>query len=97
MSAEMPEEILNASVRFWMCLNREHKNVTWTDGVGVCPDCGLTSAMTDRYASVLRVMLAEKIERSVCSPGEQCADRFCPDCVRHEQAQRDARLVRGDR
>ena len=62
MSADLPEEVLNAPVRFWMCLNREHKNVTWESDVATCPDCGLTSEMTNRYATVLRIMLAEKIE-----------------------------------
>lgn len=38
--------------------------------------------------------IASEIEKSVCEPGEQCANRFCKDCVRHEQAKADAATAR---
>ena len=50
----LPAEILNARVRFWMCINRDHKSVVWDDDVAQCPDCGVTSTMTARYAKVVR-------------------------------------------
>jgi hypothetical protein len=45
---------LNVRVRFWMCINRDHKRVVWHDDVAHCPDCGVTSAMTSRYAESVR-------------------------------------------
>ena len=45
-----------------------------------------------------RKALAEKIacaiEQSICEPAENCRDRFCPDCIRHAQAQKDAATAR---
>jgi DNA-binding transcriptional MerR regulator len=38
--------------------------------------------------------IARAIEKSVCEPGEQCAERFCPDCTRYRQAQADAATAR---
>lgn len=38
--------------------------------------------------------IARAIEQSVCEPGEQCAERFCPDCTRYRQAQADAATAR---
>lgn len=68
--AEFPAELLNAPVRFWICINREHKNVTWDGDVATCPDCGLTSEMTKRYAALVRVMVADKIERALAEDGD---------------------------
>lgn len=38
--------------------------------------------------------IAAAIETSVCEPGDQCVERFCPDCTRYAQAQADAALAR---
>lgn len=49
-------------------------------------------------AALIRAAVAEEIakaiERAVCEPGDQCADRFCPDCVKYRQAQADAATAR---
>jgi hypothetical protein len=54
------------------------------------------SALT--AASGVRAQVAEEIaaaiEESVCEPGGQCAERFCPDCTRYRQAQADAATAR---
>jgi hypothetical protein len=46
----------------------------------------------------VRKTLAEKIacaiEQDICGPTENCRDRFCPDCIRHAQAKRDAATAR---
>lgn len=46
----------------------------------------------------LRALTAEEIacaiEQALCEPAENCADRFCPDCIRYRQAQRDAAAAR---
>lgn len=44
----------------------------------------------------IREQVAREIEAAVCRGGEQCKDRFCPDCIRHGQAKRDARIARGE-
>ena len=95
---ELPEELLNAPVRFWMCINREHKTVTWDGNVARCPDCGVTSEMTKRYAAVLRIMLAEKIEAAERELAEtdpataESSARISATCGGLLQA---ARIVRG--
>jgi hypothetical protein len=38
--------------------------------------------------------IARAIEQAVCAPGEQCVERFCPDCTRYGQAQADAATAR---
>ena len=38
--------------------------------------------------------IAQSIETLLCEPGEHCADRFCPDCIRHAQARDDAATAR---
>ena len=38
--------------------------------------------------------IARAIEQAVCAPGEQCVERFCPDCTRYRQAQADAATAR---
>jgi histidine triad (HIT) family protein len=51
----------------------------------------------DRLAlpwTALAEEIARAIEESVCAPGEQCAERFCPDCTRYRQAQADAATAR---
>lgn len=57
----LPAELLNARVRFWMCINREHKSVVWDDDVARCPDCGVTSKMTTRYRETIRTFERERI------------------------------------
>lgn len=56
--------------------------------IGICLDadaCHRRQAERREYRA---------IEDSVCEPGEQCANRFCPDCVKHAQAKADAALAR---
>jgi hypothetical protein len=43
-----------------------------------------------------RVKVAKEILAQTCGPGEQCADRWCPDCIKYRQAQKDAAIARGD-
>lgn len=62
---DLPDELLNARVRFWMCINRDHKSVTWEGDVATCPDCGITSDMTRAYAQRVRARCREEIEREV--------------------------------
>lgn len=38
--------------------------------------------------------IASAIEKAVCEPGENCAERFCPDCTRYAQCQADAATAR---
>jgi hypothetical protein len=44
--------------------------------------------------SPLAEEIARAIEQSVCEPGEQCTERFCPDCIRYRQALADAAIAR---
>lgn len=53
----------------------------------------------DTIAAVLpaiRAAIADEILATTCPPGDQCADRWCPDCVAYRQAARDAAIARGD-
>ncbi|GAA4209560.1 hypothetical protein GCM10022252_76260 [Streptosporangium oxazolinicum] len=45
---DLPEELAEAPVQFWTCLNRDHKTVTWQGDIASCGECGLTSDMTRR-------------------------------------------------
>jgi hypothetical protein len=56
----------------------------------------LLAAVLPVHERQVREQVSTQILQSVCAPGEQCADRFCRDCTRYEQAQRDARLARGE-
>ena len=38
--------------------------------------------------------IASAIEQSVCAPGDQCTERFCPDCTRYRQCREDAATAR---
>lgn len=69
---ELPAEIANAPVRFWMCINPDHRSVVWDGDVATCLDCGVTSDMTARYAKVVRGH-----ERSLIANGfRRQADRY---------------------
>lgn len=52
----------------------------------------------NRTAAAIRTAMAEEIaraiEQSVCAPAGQCANRFCPDCIRYEQTRKDAATAR---
>lgn len=76
---DLPAEILNAPVRFWMCINRDHKSVVWEDDIARCPDCGVTNAMTTRYRATV-----ERFER------ERIAKGFRAQADRYEQASKTA-------
>lgn len=65
--------------------------------IGICLDadaCHRRQAARREYRAYVAEMIARAIEDSVCEPGEQCANRFCPDCVKHTQAKADAALAR---
>lgn len=65
--------------------------------IGICLNaeaCHRRQAERREYRAYVAEMIARAIEDSVCGPGEQCADRFCRDCVRHAQCQADAALAR---
>jgi hypothetical protein len=65
--------------------------------IGICLDgdaCHRRQAERREYRAYVAEMIARAIEDSVCEPGEQCANRFCPDCVKHAQAKADAALAR---
>ena len=67
------------------------------EAIGICLDadaCHRRQAERREYRAYVAEMIARAIEDSVCEPGAQCADRFCPDCVRHAQCQADAALAR---
>lgn len=57
---EFPGELLNARVQFWMCINPEHEFVTWDGDVATCPDCGITSEMTKKYAARVERQVREQ-------------------------------------
>ncbi len=38
--------------------------------------------------------IASAIVQSVCAPGDQCTERFCPDCTRYRQCREDAATAR---
>ena len=58
----------------------------------------ILEARRDGRWSAARVKVAEQIaraiERQVCEPGKRCPDRFCPDCIRYQQALKDAAIAR---
>lgn len=87
---DFPAALLNARVRFWMCINRAHKNVVWDGDVAKCPDCGVTSEMTTRYAARVREQVAREIESA----------SYERDVINHVGAdfmRRSAQIARGER
>lgn len=55
MSADDLEEAFkNVRFRFWTCLNKAHRYVTWNGDVASCDTCGLTSEMTAKRDSLVR-------------------------------------------
>jgi hypothetical protein len=50
--------------------------------------------MLGQHRATVAEDIAVAIEKSVCAPGDQCADRFCADCTRYRQAQADAATAR---
>lgn len=61
----IPEEVLNAPVTFWTCLNRAHETVTWDGDVASCDTCGLTSQMTQRRAALIRADERRKVAEEI--------------------------------
>jgi hypothetical protein len=55
---------------------------------------GELGVMLAQHRAAVAEDIAEAIERSVCEPGEHCADRFCRDCERYRQALADAATAR---
>jgi hypothetical protein len=74
--AGLPPELSTARMRFWVCLNREHRFVDWVDGVATCPDCGLTSEMTGRFAATAKQVGREEVLRELGIHPEQTAERL---------------------
>jgi hypothetical protein len=54
---DWPQAFANLHVQAWVCLNDDHRYVTWTDDVARCDTCGLTSEQTRDFA--------RRIERAV--------------------------------
>ena len=78
-----------------LCGNTEPGDLGAT--IGICLNaeaCHRRQAERREYRTYVAEMIARAIEDSVCEPGEQCAGRFCPDCVKHAQAKADAALAR---
>jgi hypothetical protein len=92
--SELFEEILNAPVRFWMCINREHKSVAWDGDVATCPDCGVTNQMTTRYADRIRRVERSRIvegfrqQANRCEKAAKGADTLGKQWSGTEQAER---------
>ena len=70
-------------------------------GPALCSACALEKVRADIAAAgrpddraAVAAEIARAIEKSVCAPGEQCVERFCPDCTRYRQAQADAATAR---
>ncbi len=65
--------------------------------IGICLNadaCHRRQARNREHRAWVAEEIARAIEESVCEPGGQCAERFCPDCTRYAQAQADAALAR---
>lgn len=59
---ELEEAFSQARVRFWRCLNRQHRIVDWAGAVATCRTCGLTSEMTKGLIKLTRLVALEQIE-----------------------------------
>ena len=59
---ELDKAFGEARVRFWRCLNRDHRVVDWSGDVATCRDCGLTSEMTKQLIVLTRQVALEQIE-----------------------------------
>ncbi len=65
--------------------------------IGICLNadaCHRRQVRNQEHRQYVAEEIARAIEESVCEPGDQCAERFCPDCTRYAQAQADAALAR---
>ncbi|MEV8638952.1 hypothetical protein AB0395_45590 [Streptosporangium sp. NPDC051023] len=62
---DLLELFANLRVRFWACLNKAHKDVTWTGDVASCDTCGLTSEMTGRYRELVRQHERREVVRQI--------------------------------
>lgn len=65
--------------------------------IGICLNAEACHRRQDRnreHRAWVAEEIARAIEESVCEPGDQCVERFCPDCTRYAQAQADAALAR---
>jgi len=59
-------------------------------------DRAIVAAVIPAIEARVRAQVADRILTSTCPPGEQCANRWCPDCVAYRQAVKDANLARGE-
>ena len=50
--------------------------------------------MAREYRTQVAEEIAREIEQSVSRPAESCQDCSCPDCIRYEQAMKDAGTAR---
>ena len=78
-----------------LCGNTEPADLGAT--IGICLDAKACHRRQDRnreHRQWVAEEIARAIEESVRTPGEQCADRFCQDCVRYSQSRADAALAR---
>lgn len=82
----------------------ETLNAFKTAGHAAMMTPGAPGDLSDRYLAgglaavipAIRAQVADEIARDICEPMDDCDRPSCPDCIRHEYAQRLARRIRGD-
>ncbi|TMS00151.1 hypothetical protein [Nonomuraea basaltis] len=92
---DLEEAFKNTPYRFWTCINKTHKYVTWTGDVASCDTCGLTSEMTGKRDVLVRAderrKTAEEIAAAIEARRCPMDRKFCTDCVCRPE---DAALAR---
>ena len=58
---DLMEAFASVPFRFWTCLNKTHKDVTWNGDVASCDTCGLTSTMKDAWTRLVRTDERRKV------------------------------------
>ncbi|MFI7113986.1 hypothetical protein ACIBK9_47250 [Nonomuraea sp. NPDC050227] len=92
---DLMEAFANVPFRFWTCLNKAHKDVTWNGDVASCDTCGLTSTMKDAWTKLVREherkRTAEEIATAIEARRCSMDRKFCVSCVCRPE---DAALAR---
>lgn len=72
---ELEEAFKNVRFRFWTCINKAHRYVTWNGDVASCDTCGLTSEMTRKRDVLVRAdercKVADQIAAEIDAAGEK--------------------------
>jgi hypothetical protein len=63
LTAEVFALLGQLPVRFWRCLQPDHREVDWTNGVGQCATCGLTSEMTRDFQARFTPVIENRVRR----------------------------------